>query len=185
MISGCGGGGKSGGWNAGNRALGLGSAKSNCYEGLTRGGQADDNKGVKRGESPSSSSSVARPARESRISRVPAATLTLSVLLCIGALADGQAAAAVVAQNLGRHGTTASERETVASLLSSLNDAARKICQYHQPGPAGGIGGTAAGDGLFSDALTAFRSFGDVDRSGALPGMLEQDLNLPPPVALF
>ena len=115
---------------------------------------------------------------------MPAATLTLSVLLCIGALADGQAAAAVVAQNLGRHGTTASERETEASLLSSLNDAARKICQHHQSGPAA-TAGVTTGMGLFSDTFTAFRFFGDVDRSGALPGMLEQDLNLPPPVALF
>jgi len=107
------------------------------------------------------------------------------VLLCIGALADGQAAAALVAQNLGRHGTTASERESVASLLSSLNEAARKICLYHQSGAAANAV-TSTPTGLFvGDELTALRPYEVVDRCGALPGMLEQDLNLPPPVALF
>lgn len=132
---------------------------------------------MKRGDSPSSG-------RDSRIPRIPAATLTLSVLLCIGALADGQAAAAVVAQNLGRHGTTASERESVASLLSSLNDAARKICLYHQSGSAANAVRSTPAGLLLGDEPTALRSYGADDRCGALPGMLEQDLNLPPPAAL-
>ncbi len=158
-----------------------GSAKSNWGGGLTPGGQADDNKGVKRGENPSS---VDRTPGNARGPRIPAATLTLSVLLCIGALADGQAAAAMVAQNLGRHGTTASERESVASLLSSLNDAARKICLYHQSGAAANAVSSTPTGLLLGDEPTALKSYEAADRSGALPGMLEQDLNLPPPAAL-
>ncbi len=112
---------------------------------------------------------------------VPAATLTLSVLLCIGAMADGSAAAAVVAQSLGRDGTTASERESVASLLSSLNDAARKICRYHTGQNATTMPSLAGL--LVGDESTAVRGYDSVPRCDAWPGMLEHLLNLPPPAA--
>jgi len=135
---------------------------------LTPPGDADDNRGVKRQDSPF-------------IGRVPAATLTLSVLLCIGAMADGSAAAAVVAQSLGRHGTTASERESVASLLSSLNDAARKICRHHT-GQA--VTTTRSLTGLLiGDEPTALRTYKASDRCDSRRPALAHLLNLPPPVA--
>lgn len=113
--------------------------------------------------------------------RVPAATLTLSVLLCIGAMADGQAAAAVVAQSLGRHGTTASERESVASLLSSLNDAARKICR-HTTGQMATAARSLAGL-VVGDEPGTIGQYDTPVWCDAGPAMLEQLLNIPPPVA--
>jgi hypothetical protein len=117
------------------------------------------------------------------IGRTPAFTLTLSVLLCIGAMADGSAAAAVVAQSLGRHGTTARERESVAALLSSLNHAARKIC-LHPSGQTTTTTRSLTGL-LIGDDSTALRFYESPQRCDARPAMLEQLLNLPPPVATF
>ncbi len=96
-------------------------------------------------------------------------------------MADGQAAAAVVAQSLGRHGTTASERESVASLLSSLNDAARKICRHHGGQTASATG--AWSDPLIGDEPTALRPYESPERCDTRPAVLDHLLNLPPPVA--
>ncbi len=114
------------------------------------------------------------------VSGAPALMLTLSVLLCIGAMADGSAAAAVVAQSLGRHGTTASERESVASLLSSLNEAARKLCRHH----AGQAVTTKSIpiDVLVGDEPTALRVYEDAERCDSRRPALAHLLNLPPPV---
>jgi hypothetical protein len=115
---------------------------------------------------------------------VPAWTLTLSVLLCIGALADGQAAAAVVAQSLDRHGTTANERESVASLLSSLNDAARKLCRHQHTGQVANTAWPPAGLPIGEDTA-ALGPYDAPVRCDSRPAMLDHLLNLPPPVATF
>jgi hypothetical protein len=138
---------------------------------LTAPGGADDNEFVKRQES-------------LFIGRGPAVTLTLSVLLCIGAMTDGAAAAAVVAESLGRHGTTASERESVASLLSSLNDAARKICRHHTGQQATVTAGSMTGL-YIGEGLQAIGLYESSARCDSREPMLVHLLNLPPPVALF
>lgn len=105
--------------------------------------------------------------------------LTLSVLLCIGALSDVSAAAA--ARSLQRQATTAGERETVATLISTLNEAARKLCHYHT-GPAVATVQTHA-DLLIGDEPTAIKLYespGRCDTHAPMPAHL---LNLPPPVA--
>jgi hypothetical protein len=108
-------------------------------------------------------------------------TLTLSVLLCIGALSDGSAAAAAVAQSLGRHGTTASERESVATLLSNLNEAARKLCRVHT-GQAADFTQSSA-EHLPGDQPTALRPYDPESRRYAGPEIPDHLLNLPPPTA--
>jgi len=112
---------------------------------------------------------------------VPALTLTLSVLLCIGAMADGPAAAAVLARSLQRQGATADQRESMASLLSSLNDAARKLCR-HQSGQAI-VAMQPNTDHLFRDVTTALRPYDSPGRCDVMIAMQPQLLNLPPPVA--
>ena len=113
---------------------------------------------------------------------IPAVTLTLSVLLCIGALSNGQAAAAtVVAQSLQRQGVTAGERESVASLLSSLNDAARRLCQ-HQAGQAVVLGAPDT-DHLIVEIPTALRPYEAPGHVEAYPPAQPHLLNLPPPAA--
>ena len=107
-------------------------------------------------------------------------TLTLSVLLCIGALASGPAAAAV-AQTLERHGTTASERESVALLLSSLNNAARQLCQQ-QAGQAVVVV-TPQTDHRVRHIPTSLRPYETPGRCGTLTAVRPHLLNLPPPAA--
>lgn len=115
------------------------------------------------------------------IGSVPAVTLTLSVLLCIGALSDGSSAAAVVAQNLSRHGITAGERESVASLLSNLNEAARKLCRV----PSGQSVGIAPIpiELLMGKEPTAHRAYQAEPRHETRPALQVHLLNLPPPAA--
>lgn len=113
------------------------------------------------------------------IGSVPAVTLTLSVLLCIGAMSDGSAAAAVVAQSLDRHATTASERESVATLLSNLNDAARKLCRVHT-GQALSVTSTPIDLPLVHHP-TALRAYQTDTHPHAGPDLLDLLLNLPPP----
>lgn len=105
--------------------------------------------------------------------------LTLSVLLCIGAMSDVSAAAA--ARSLQRHATTAGERETVATLISSLNEAARKLCHHHTGQAVATVQTNAdllTGDG--PTALKAYESPGRGDTHVPMPAHL---LNLPPPAA--
>jgi len=111
---------------------------------------------------------------------IPAVTLTLSVLLCIGALSNGSAAASVVARSLQRQGATVAERESVASLLSSLNEAARKLCRP-QPGQAVVL--TTRTDHLIRHIPTALRPVEMPERYDALKAVLPHLLNLPPPAA--
>ena len=110
-------------------------------------------------------------------------TLTLSVLLCIGALSDGPAGAAAVAQSLSRNAVTASERESVATLLSNLNDAARKLCRVQTSQPAGLPQATV--EPLPGDEPTALRVYDTGSRLPAEPALQDHLLNLPPPVATF
>lgn len=109
-------------------------------------------------------------------------TLALSVLLCIGAMSDG-ASAAVVAQSLSRQATTASERESVANLISNLNEVARKLCRI----PAGQHAGLIESDLQRIPCLepTALRPFDDVPRCAAQPPIGDLLLNLPPPATSF
>ncbi len=109
-------------------------------------------------------------------------TLALSVLLCIGAMSDG-ASAAVVAQSLSRHATTASERESVAALLSNLNEAARKLCRVpaHQAVHLGRDADVWQGE----DKPTALRPYDNIPRCDARPPIGEHLLNLPPPATSF
>lgn len=106
-------------------------------------------------------------------------TLTLSVLLCIGAMSDVSAAAA--ARSLQRHATTAGERETVATLLSSLNEAARKLCHHH----AGQAVATVQSNAglLIGDEPTALLPYESPGRCDTHAPLLDQLLNLPPPAA--
>lgn len=112
---------------------------------------------------------------------VPTAILTLSVLLCIGALSHGSTAAAVMAQSLGRHGTTADERASVASFLSSLSDAARKLCPSHTGQSAATVAPNT--DLLTLDVPTALRPYDTPIRCHTSEAILPHLLNLPPPVA--
>lgn len=111
---------------------------------------------------------------------MPTVTLALSVLLCIGALSDGSAAAAVVASSLSRHGTTASERESVATLLSSLNEAARKLCRV-QTGQTAHLGQTHTDTPQLHEP-TALRPYPTTVWVHLQPPIGEHLLNLPPPV---
>ncbi len=112
---------------------------------------------------------------------MPTVTLALSVLLCIGALSDGTTAAAVVASSLGRHGTTASERESVATLLSNLNEAARKLCKVPN-GPVVHFT-TEPGDAPLLHEPTALRPYTDAGWVHLQAPVGEHLLNLPPPVS--
>lgn len=111
---------------------------------------------------------------------MPTVTLALSVLLCIGAMSNGSAAAAVVAQSLGRHATTAGERESVAALLSNLNEAARKLCRV-QTGQVANFTKTQAQ--MLVDEPTALRPYDTEPWVHTRPAIGEHLLNLPPPVA--
>ncbi len=110
---------------------------------------------------------------------VPAVMLTLSVLLFIGALSDVSAAAA--ARSLQRHAATAGERETVATLISTLNEAARKLCRHHA-GQAVATVQTNA-DLLIGDGPTAVKLYDSPGRCDTHAPMLDHLLNLPPPAA--
>jgi hypothetical protein len=111
---------------------------------------------------------------------VPAVTLTLSVLLCIAAMSSGSTAAAM-ARNLRLHGTTVSERESVALLLSSLNDAARKLCR-HQTGQTAVVV-TPFTDYRVVETPTALLAYPMPVRSDTSAPVRPNLLNLPPPVA--
>lgn len=105
--------------------------------------------------------------------------LTLSVLLCMGALSDVSAAAA--ARSLQRQATTAGERETVATLISSLNEAARKLCRHHAGQAVATVQLNA--DLLVGDEPTAMKLYDAPGRCDTHAPMLDHLLNLPPPVA--
>ncbi len=111
---------------------------------------------------------------------VPAVTLTLSVLLCIGAMSDGSTAASVLARSLQRHGVSASERESVASLLSSLNEAARTLCR-HQAGQSARA--VTPDTDLLVDQPVALRHYDPPEDCDSGLQVLPQLLNLPPPAA--
>lgn len=149
------------------------------YFGFARGVLSDDNKSVKRRDPQFIGPKTGLQARPG----VPAVTLALSVLLCIGALSDGSAAAAAVAQSLGRHATTASERDSVAALLSNLNEAARKLCRI----PSGQVANFSRphAEMPLVDQPTALRAYQSVAWVYTCPAIGEHLLNLPPPSATF
>ncbi len=113
---------------------------------------------------------------------MPALTLALSVLLCVGAMSDGASAAAVV-QTLQRQAATAGERDSVATLISSLSEAARKLCQHHT-GQAAAVMPTS-NDPIAKDEPTAIRAYVPAGRSDTRGPILIHQMNLPPPVAVF
>lgn len=110
---------------------------------------------------------------------MPAVMLTLSVLLCIGALSDVSAAAA--ARSLQRQATTAGERETVATLISSLSEAARKLCHHHTGQAIATV--QANTDLLICDGPTAIKLYDSPGRCDTHAPMPAHLLNLPPPAA--
>lgn len=105
--------------------------------------------------------------------------LTLSVLLCIGALSDVSAAAA--ARSLQRQATTAGERETVATLISTLNEAARKLCHHHTGQAIATVQANA--DLLIGNEPTALESYDSPGRCDTHAPIHVHLLNLPPPAA--
>jgi hypothetical protein len=105
--------------------------------------------------------------------------LTLSVLLCIGALSDVSAAAA--ARSLQRQTTTAGERETVATLISSLSEAARKLCHHHTGQAVATVQANA--DLLIGNEPTALKSYVSPGRCDTHVPMPAHLLNIPPPAA--
>ena len=124
--------------------------------------------------------------RESQIIGQPVGlsglTLALTVMLCMGAMSDG-ASAAIVAQRLSRQAGSTAERESVANLLSSLNEAARKLCRV----PAGQHAGLLHADNRPIALIqpTALRPYDDVPGCAAQPPLDDHLLNLPPPAASF
>ena len=132
----------------------------------------DDNRVVKRGES-----QIIGPRPG-----VPTVTLALSVLLCIGAMTDG-ASAAVVARSLQGHATTAEQRETMAALLSNLNDAARKLCRVQTGQLAVFVSKAEQDFACFTP--TALRPYAPRTLGDARPPLAAHLLNLPPPALSF